>query len=569
MTRQKSRSATRQGRQSPLPAEPELSPADDTTPTIPPAVAAIPVVGIGASAGGLDAFLRLLHHLPPNTGLAYVFVQHLHPTHESLLPELLGRASAIPVVQAVDDMRLDADHAYVIPPNATLTVTDGHLQLVARKKGPGPHLPVDAFLCSLADVHGSSAVGVILSGAGSDGAKGIQAIKEAGGITIAQESASAHTPSMPQSAIDTGAVDFILTPEEIAEQLSRLGAHLARHPRDAMPTSDGDDAELRKILALLHKRTGVDFRHYRRGTLHRRVLRRMLAHRQDTHRDYLAHVRLNPAELDVLYEDLLIGVTRFFRDPEVSEKLQTAAFADMMAAHGAGTPVRMWVAGCAGGEEAYSLAIALLEFLGDAAGDVSIQIFGTDLSEASIARARAGVYSERITDDVSPERLRRFFVAEKDGYRISKAVRDLCVFSRQNVVRDPPFSHLDLVSCRNVLIYLEPELQRRVFPVFHYALEPHGLLVLGSAESVGYQSEYFEPLAKRQGIYRRRAAATHTLDVDLASPPTLARNGAGRRGTPPPRGLAVAPSADEITSAADHLVLARFTPPGVVINEYM
>src|SRR5579862_2372210 len=365
-----------------------------------PRVALIPIVGIGASAGGLDAFLRLLHHLPPKTGLAYVFVQHLHPTHESLLPELLGRASPIPVVEAMDSMRLDADHAYVIPPNTTLTVTDGHLQLVARKKGPGPHLPVDAFLCSLADVHGSSAIGVILSGAGSDGAKGIEAIKEAGGITIAQESASAHTPSMPQSAIDTGAVDFILTPEEIAEQLARLGAHLARHPGGAIPARDSDDDELRKILALLHKRTGVDFRQYRRGTLHRRVLRRMLAHRQDTRRDYLAHVRLNPSELDVLYEDLLIGVTRFFRDPEVFEKLQTAAFAEMMEAHATGTPVRMWVAGCAGGEEAYSLAIALLEFLGDSASDVPIQIFGTDLSEASIASARVGLYPESITTDV-------------------------------------------------------------------------------------------------------------------------------------------------------------------------
>src|SRR5581483_4979096 len=283
---------------------------------------------------------------------------------------------------------------------------------------------------------------------------------------------------------------------------------------------------------------------------------------------YLAHVRINPAELDVLYEDLLIGVTRFFRDPEVFEKLQTAAFREMMEARAPDTPVRIWVAGCAGGEEAYSLAIALLEFLGDAAGDVPIQIFGTDLSETSIARARLGMYAESITDDVSPERLRRFFVAEKDGYRIAKAVRDLCVFSRQNVIRDPPFSHLDLVSCRNVLIYLEPQLQRRVFPVFHYALEPHGLLVLGSAESVGSQSEYFEPLAKRQGIYRRRPAATRTLDVDFTTPPTLAIVGPRRRGSPS-RGLAVPPTAEEITGAADQRALARFTPPGVVINEYM
>jgi len=578
MTRQQPRSGTRRGTGPLRPARgdhSEMSSTDGAPEQTEVAVSAvaevapvapIAVVGIGASAGGLDAFLRLMHHLPPTTGLAYVLVQHLDPAHESLLPELLGRASTIPVVQAADGMRVDADRAYVIPPNTTMTVTDGHLRLVARKKGRGPHLPIDAFFCSLAGVYGSNSVGAILSGAGSDGALGIQAIKEAGGITIAQD-ASAHFPDMPRSAVATGAVDFILPPEEIAEQIARLGAHLARHREGAQPTDDPEDEDLRKILVLLRKRSGVDFQHYRRGTLHRRILRRMLAHRHDTRGDYLAHIRLDPGELDVLYEDVLIGVTRFFRDPEVFEKLQTTAFPEMMAGRAAGTPLRMWIAGCAGGEEAYSLAIALLEFLGDAAGDIPIQIFGTDLSEISIAKARTGLYPATIAADVSPERLRRFFVTDAAGYRIAKSVRDLCIFSRQNVLRDPPFSHLDLISCRNVLIYLQPALQRRVFPTFHYALEPHGMLVLGSAESVGSTSEHFEALAKRYGIYRRRPAIARPLGVDIATPPMAhipdpARRDSGRR-------QVIAPSTDEIEAEADRQALARFTPPGVVINDYM
>ena len=526
-------------------------------------------VGIGASAGGLDAFQRLLERLPSKTGMAYVIVQHLDPEHESLLPELLAKTSAIPVVQAFDGVAIVVDHVYVIPPNTTMTIADGHLRLVARKKGRGLHLPIDAFLSSLAAVHGSSAVGVILSGAGSDGSRGIEAIKEAGGITIAQDSASAQVSGMPESAVDTGAVDFVLAPEEIADQLARLGSHLTRHPDDATTTTDspGDEGgALRKILALLYNRTGVDFQHYRRGTLHRRILRRMLVHRQDTRAEYLAHVRLDPAELDLLYEELLIPVTRFFRDQDVFATLRDQAFRAMMEGRPPDTPVRVWVPGCASGEEAYSLAIALLEFFDDAVEGMPIQIFGTDLSEVSIAKARAGLYPETITSNVSAERLRRYFVHETGGYRITKAVRDLCIFSRQNVVRDPPFSHLDLISCRNVFIYLEPQLQQRVFPIFHYALESNGLLLLGTAESAASASEYFEPLDKPSRIYRRRATAVRPLDVDFATPRSVpsirtARLSGSRR--------APAMSADDVGEEADRLIFAQFTPPGVVINERM
>jgi two-component system CheB/CheR fusion protein len=552
-------------------AQGHVAPGLDT-PAAPVPPPAVPVVGIGASAGGLDAFQRLLHGLSAQTGLAYVLVQHLDPTHASMLTELLGRATTIPVIEAEEGMRIDADHAYVIPPNRTMTVSDGHLRLVARRANRGPHLPVDAFFRSLAEVHGSEAVGVILSGAGSDGSKGIEAIKEVGGITIAQDSASARFASMPQSAVDTGAVDFVMTPEEIAEQLALLGSHLTQHPEIVPAIPDApviahDDA-LRKILSLLQKRTGVDFQHYRRGTLHRRILRRMLVHRQETREGYLAHLRRDPAELDNLYEDLLIGVTHFFRDPDVFEALRTTAFPAMMQGHVGDGPVRVWVVGCAGGHETYSLAIALLEFLSESAVDVPIQIFGTDLSDASIAHARAACYPASIAEHVSRDRLRRFFTEEEGQFRIKKAVRDLCVFSRQNVLRDPPFSHLDLVSCRNVLIYLEPALQRRVFPTFHYALEPNGLLLLGNAESVAQGSEYFEPIVKSQRIYRRRQMARRDLDLDVTTAGRTGRSGLARVNSPV-RPAPAALSADEIEGEADRAVATRLSPHGVVVNEHM
>ncbi len=531
-----------------------------------------PMVGIGASAGGLDAFVRLLEHIPSDTGLSYLFVQHLDPVHESALPEILGRATAIPVIQTQDGMRVEANHAYVIPPNTTMTLTDGHLRLTARKKGGGLHLPIDAFLCSLADVNGNGAIGIILSGTGSDGAQGIQAIKEAGGITIAQESASARYAEMPNSAIATGCVDFILTPEEIAEQLTLLGKQIALQGWNAAADPPvGEEEELRKLFVLLKNRTGVDFQHYRRGTIHRRILRRMLVHRQDTRSDYLAYLQRNPTELDLLYEDLLIGVTNFFRDPEVFETLQTTVFPQLIREHQSDAPIRMWVAGCSGGEETYSLAMALLEFLGETAADTQIQIFGTDVNDSAIARARAGFYPGSITEHVSPERLQRFFIPEKDGYRIAKVVRDLCIFSRQNLVRDPPFSHLDLISCRNVLIYLEPTLQQRVFSIFHYALDPRGVLVLGTAESVRSAGELFVPLVKHHRIYRRRAVATQPLAASLVLPKDQSRDKTHvtRDASFFVRPLAPSAVVDEVEREANRLVLDRFAPAGVVINEHL
>jgi len=528
------------------------------------------IVGIGASAGGLEAFTRLLGGLAPDIGLAYVLVQHLSREHESLLPELLGRATTIPVAQAEDGTQIQADHAYVIPPNVTMTVNDSRLHLVQRPHGRGVHLPVDAFLSSLAEVHGPSAIAVILSGAGSDGSHGVEAIKEAGGIVFAQDAASARHPNMPEAAVDTGAVDFVLPPETIATRLTQIGRYLATSSKPTPETEKaaGED-DLDSILKLVHRRTGVDFRQYRRGTVDRRILRRMLVNRTEKRRDYLRLVNKDPAELDRLYQDILIGVTSFFRDPEVFEELRATVFPELARSRRPDAPFRVWVPGCSGGEEAYSLAIAAIEFVEGSGLDVPIQVFGTDLSEPAIARARAGLYPESIAEQVSPERLRRFFVSERGGYRIAKFVRDVCIFSRQNIVRDPPFSHLDLISCRNVLIYFEPALQQRVFPIFHYALEPYGMLLLGTAESAGMASELFEPFDKRHKIYRRRervAGRLPELDFAKHGTPWLEPHApsAPLKPVAPPQS---SHSGVDLGAEIDRLLLSHFGRHAVVVDD--
>jgi two-component system CheB/CheR fusion protein len=533
-----------------------------------------PIVGIGASAGGLEAFERLLRTLPTKTGLSFVLVQHLAPDHESFLPEILARATSIPVTQARDGVRVEPDHAYVIPPNTTMSVVDGHLRLVERPNPPTMHLPVDAFLCSLAETHREGAIGVILSGAGSDGARGVQAIKEVGGLTFAQDSVSARHSSMPEAAVATGCVDFILPPEDIARQLEEVARFVARTA--VQQASDADTAgaagaaphDVRPVLTLLRERTSADFTQYRPGTVQRRLLRRMLLRRFSSIADYLSFVRNNPAELDLLYDDLLIGVTSFFRDPEVFAELRQTGFPELLQAKAPGHPFRIWVAGCSGGEETYSVAIALLEYLENANVQIPIQIFGTDLSETAIARARAAIYPESIAHQVSAERLRRFFVPDHGRYRIAKFVRDLCVFSRHNIVSDPPFAHLDLISCRNVLIYFEPSLQRRVFPIFHYALDPRGLLLLGSAESPGAASDFFEPAAKRMRIFRRRGGPVRPLDLHFGSSSVemkLARL-TQREATVEPQSPQDA-AATDMSSRVDRVVLANFAQHGVVLDE--
>jgi len=495
-------------------------------------------------------------------------VQHLDPSHESLLSQLLARATTIPVIEAANGMRLAPDRIYVIPPNTQMTVSDGHVRLVARAAGRGPHLPIDAFLTSLAEVHGSDAIGVVLSGAGSDGTAGIAAIREAGGITMVQDSQSARDPAMPESAVGTGGVDFILSPEEIADHLARISAQLAADGGSASGARRADsDAALRHILGLLYARHGVDFQHYRSSTVQRRIFRRMCVLRQTTHQEYLAWVDQNPTELDLLYDDLLIGVTSFFRDPDVFASLRATALPALLAAHSPETAFRVWVIGCATGEEVYSIAITLLECMAESGISLPVQIFGTDLSTSAIATARAGFYRSAIRAQVSAERLRRFFVEEASGYRISKAVRDLCVFSRQNVLYDPPFAHLDLISCRNVLIYLEPSLQQRVFAILRYAIEPTGRLLLGSAESVGASSELFDYASKADKLFKPRPGAARPVDVGLGAPTRVnaLTTGAHRQAFPVVHAL----PPDDVMALAEQALMDRFVPPGVLVNDHL
>lgn len=525
-----------------------------------------PIVGIGASAGGLEAFTQLLGHLPTTMGMALVFVQHLAPKHESALTELLGRATRIPVSEVKDGMAVEPNRIYVIPPNANMAIQRGRLRLTPRTPAQH-HLPIDYFLRSLAEELGNRAIGVILSGTASDGALGLKAIKAEGGVTFAQDEKSAKYGDMPRNALAGGSVDFVLPPEGIARELVRV----ARHPYllearavegQELPVEGGE--ELRRIFGLLRTITGVDFNDYKHAAIKRRIKRRMVLHKLKELKDYVKYLEGDRSEIDALYQDILIHVTGFFRDPQVFEALKTQVFPSLMKGRRAGTPVRIWVPGCSTGEEVYSIAMSLLEYLGESAGGATggteIQIFGTDISETALAKARAGLYLENVTAEVSPERLRRFFVKTAHGYQIIKAIRDTCVFARQNVVKDPPFSRLDLISCRNLLIYLGSNLQRKVIPIFHYALKPTGFLLLGTSETLGLFADHFSLLDKKHKIYSKKPTALR-LPADFAV--------YSEHATEPPAETKTFPdvtSGFDIQKEADRVLLARFAPAGVIVN---
>jgi two-component system CheB/CheR fusion protein len=528
-----------------------------------------PIVGIGASAGGLEAFTQLLRALPSDTGMSFVIVQHLDPTHETVLTDLLARATRMPTSQIIDRTPVRPDHVYVIPPNRSLTIAGGILRLGSRATIDGRHLPIDTFLASLADDQGARAIGVILSGTGSDGAVGLRAIKNAGGLTFAQDEQSAQHAGMPHSAVVAGAVDLVLPAGKIAAELARI----ARHPYvESSPTS-ADDADpapegagLRQILRILQSATGTDFHGYKPATVRRRVARRMLLQHSETFASYARHLRQHPAEVQALHDDLFVTVTRFFRDPDVFHALVRTVFPRLLKDRPRNTPIRIWTPGCATGEEAYSILIALTEFLETTkrgADDVEIQLFATDPNAASIARARAGRYPESIALDVSPERLRRFFVKVDGQYQVSKSLRDTAIFAVHNVATDPPFSRLDLLTCRNVLIYFGPDLQKRVLPVFHYALKPTGFLLLGNAETTGTFSDLFVPVDRTHRLYARRGGPPRAA---LRWPRPERVGTASRRETAV---RAPAPPESELGREADRILLARYAAAGVVVTDDM
>ncbi len=519
------------------------------------------VVGVGASAGGLEACSQLLEALPSDLGIALIIVQHLAPQHDSFLPELLAQHTTMPVVKVTEGIRVTANQVYVIPPNVHMHIARGTLHLVARPEDRTQHMPVDSFFRSLAAYAQIRAIGIIMSGTASDGSIGVREIKAAGGITIAQDPQSAKADGMPRAAIATGAVDLVLNTPGIARELVRIAAHpLLRNQKRRTGDLAGFEEQLPRIVGALRGATGVDFTHYKQPTIKRRLQRRMVLHKLNTVADYVRFLQQNPGEVTSLYQEILIHVTRFFRDPESFAVLAKKGFPALCRNRPPDVPVRIWVPGCATGEEAYSVIIALQEYLGDQGLTIPIQVFGTDVATDAIEHARAGVFPESISGDVSSERLRRFFTKVENGYRINKTVRDLCIFARQDITRDPPFSKLDLVLCRNVLIYLGAHLQKRLMSVFHYSLNDTGLLMLGSAETVGTGQDLFNVVDKRFKLYSKKTGRERS---QMDSPTTdLAR-------TEPTRQLPAReePRPASIQSEANHIILSRYSPAGVVVDD--
>src|SRR6266576_816280 len=525
-----------------------------------------PIVGIGGSAGGFEAAMELLRNLPSRTGMAFVIVQHLDPHHASRLPNLLGKVTAMPVSEVTQTTTPKPNTVYVQPPDKCVIAKDGALTLIRRTERL--NVAIDHFFESLAEECGSRAIGIVLSGTGSDGTAGLRAIKAAGGLTFAQNEESAKFDAMPRSAIRAGFVDLVLPPGEIAREIERM----ANHPYIRRPLRDPDEIEkaayrqaddLGRIFLSLRKQMGVDFSSYKESTLIRRIQRRMALHRIEKMSQYARFLRDNKKEIEALFDDLLINVTRFFRDEAVFRALKKRFLPALLKnkSKDRQPELRAWVPGCASGEEVYSLAICILETLGSGPSKMRVQIFGTDLSESVIEHARLGIYSSAIEKDVSPARLKRFFVKRDGTYQIHRNVRDICTFARQNICVDPPFSRLDLISCRNVLIYLSPELHKRCIPQFHYALNPGGYLILGPAESVGLYDELFELVDKKNKVYVEKNVPTPHA-VNLA----------------PSQGLGLARSEVRSTSSnsaafnaqllqiADRIMLGAYAPAAVVID---
>jgi len=536
-------------------------------------------VAIGGSAGGLEAITELLQHLSPTLGLAYVYVQHLAPDHESLLTSILAKLTTMPVREAEHEMRLRPNEVYVIPPNRDMEVVDGVLVLMPRRARPHLHLPIDQFFTSLAERQHGGAIAVVLSGMASDGTLGLKAIKLAGGFTFAQDE-SARFQSMPQSAIAEGVVDKVLSPAAIAEEIERLSKNqnLFNRPElsDELAAADPDeesaDDDLFVILQLLLKAVGVDFHSYKTATLRRRITRRMGLFRLESLPDYAQYLRQHPAEVQALYHDLLINVTRFFRDSETIALLQKTILPALIRDKPPHQSIRVWVPACSTGEEAYSLAMLLAEALGDGVATTPIQVFASDLSEAAIDKARLATYSHSEVAGVSTKRLARFFTKKDSGYCLIKSIREACVFAPHNVFKDPPFSRVDLVSCCNLLIYLGSALQAQALATFHYALNPGGYLVLGKSETVGASASHFTQVEKPIKVFARKNDAASLLSLQSSLRRAKAARAEAHLNPRPP--LASPPTKSppasdpsDLEKRVDALLLSQYVPVSVVVDQ--
>jgi two-component system CheB/CheR fusion protein len=532
--------------------------------------AGFPIVGIGASAGGLAAFEAFFSTMPPDRepGMAFVFVQHLARDHKSILSELVRRYTKMEVFEVTDGMVVKPNCTYIIPPNRDMAIVNGALQLLEPTLARGIRLPIDFFFRSLAQDQHDHAICIVLSGTGSDGALGVRAVKGEGGMVMAQTPESTEYDGMPRSAIATGMVDFVLPPQEMPAKLLAYVAHAFGVPllpisSQSTPQPDG----LEKIFLLLRSQTGHDFSQYKRNTVVRRVERRMAVHQIDSLENYLRYMQLTRGEADALFRELLIGVTSFFRDSGVFDEIQKQVIPQLVAGKAAGSVIRVWVPGCSTGEEAYSIAMLLRERMEELKEHFKVQIFATDIDREAIDHARAGVYPSSIVADVSPERLAHFFDQEQpDGssYRIRKTIRDMLIFSAHNLIKNPPFSKLDLISCRNLLIYMGGELQKKLIPLFHYALNPGGMLVLGSSESVGDFVNLFAPVERKSRIYQRKA---HDFGPHRLGIPGLIERPPGNEFARRAGSGALSDTKLPLQEIAERTLLAHYSPVGALVSE--
>ncbi|KAF0197363.1 MAG: two-component system chemotaxis family CheB/CheR fusion protein [Bacteroidetes bacterium] len=520
-----------------------------------------PIVGIGASAGGLEALEQFLTNVPKASGMAYVVIQHLDPTQKGFLPELLQRISGMKVYQVKDRMVVKPDCIYVIPPNKSMSILKGMLYLFEPVESRGLRLPVDFFFRSLADDQKDLAIGAVLSGMGSDGSSGIRAIKEQNGIVMVQEPSTAKFDSMPRNAIESVLVDIVAPAHEMHHKLVDFLNYIPVIKSD-LEMEIKNRSALDKIIILLRMQTGSDFSLYKKNTIYRRIERRMSVHRIDKIAVYVHFLQENPKEVEILFKELLIGVTNFFRDPLVWKKLEETVIPDFISRQPGGTALRAWIPGCSTGEEAYSLAIVFKEALEKIrpSGSFSLQIFASDLDNEAIEIARKGAFPANIVSDISPERLSRFFVKTDDGYRISNEIREMVVFAQHNIIMHPPFTKIDILTCRNLLIYLEPELQKKLLGVFHYSLNPGGILLLGSSESLGNQGHLFSPTDVKLKFFKRSMTSMNQEMFDFPSSFSRSKQSVNDNQMPEK-------SISNIQTLADQVLLQKFSPAGVLVNE--
>ncbi|HEY0007527.1 MAG TPA: chemotaxis protein CheB, partial [Tepidisphaeraceae bacterium] len=543
----------------PLPVDRETQPVDgEGAPRL-----AFPVVGLGASAGGLEAYTEFLQAMPANSGMAFVLIQHLSPKHESMIAEILSRHTTMPVLQVEDGMKVEADHVYVIRPGHTMTIHNGHLHLGKSLLAPGHNRPVDDFFRSLAEEQRERAIGIILSGMGSNGSAGAQMIKAVGGICIAQDPDSCKFASMPRSLIESGVADFVMKPAEMPELLSKYANHpYAKGERSKAASRNRRDAgALDEILTVLRTRTRVDYRGYKKPTVLRRVQRRMGLHQVTAMGDYVRTLRQNPSEISALSDDLLIHVTGFFRDPDAWNRLRETVILPLVQQREDEASIRCWVTACSSGEEAYTLAILLLEAAESVNKRFEIKIFATDMAERTLQHARAGIYPGGIESEITPERLERFFEKDDAFYHVKQELREVVVFAPQNLLQDPPFSRLDIVSCRNLLIYLEPETQQRVMALLHFGLREGGTLFLGTSETIG-DDELFEPIDKTWRIFRRIGPTRHGAVVFPPAHALTVRMNELEASATEPKAIV----RSSVPQAANRLLLEQFTPAAVVVD---